>query len=119
MLFGAGIGEIGEEKAIGASPVKGYEKIKLLGKGGMGEVWKVRETSTGKCYALKTMLPEVASDDKAKKIFLREAEIGKISNTKMWYKLQVRLCQREFYFDGSVRGGSVDGTDGEKGRQLR
>ena len=57
------------------SILAGYEKISLLGKGGMGEVWKVRSMDTGEEYALKTMLPDVAMDEQAKKLFLREAGI--------------------------------------------
>ena len=63
------------QKTAGASILAGYEKVSLLGKGGMGEVWKVRETDTVKEYALKTMLPDVAMDDQAKRLFLREAGI--------------------------------------------
>lgn len=120
MLYGAGIGEKGEEKAIGDSPVKGYEKIKLLGKGGMGEVWKVRETSTGKCFALKTMLPEVASDEKAKKIFLREAEIGKIIEHKNVVRSYKTGCiNGEFYILMDLcEGGSADGLMARKGGRL-
>ena len=57
------------------SILAGYEKISMLGKGGMGEVWKVRSRDTGEEYALKTMLPDVAMDEQAKKLFLREAGI--------------------------------------------
>ena len=63
------------QKTAGSSILAGYEKVSLLGKGGMGEVWKVRETETGKEYALKTMLPDVAMDEQAKRLFLREAGI--------------------------------------------
>lgn len=64
-----------KQKAAGSSILAGYEKVSLLGKGGMGEVWKVRETETGKEFALKTMLPDVAMDEQAKRLFLREAGI--------------------------------------------
>ncbi len=63
------------EKAMGPALLSGFEKIALLGKGGMGEVWKVREKKTGREYALKTMLPDVAMDEQAKRLFLREADI--------------------------------------------
>ncbi len=120
MLLGAGIGEIREEKAIGASPVQGYEKIKLLGKGGMGEVWKVREISSGKHFALKTMLPEVALDEQAKKIFLREAEIGKIIEHKNVVRSYKTGCANNVFFIlmDLCEGGSVDSLMEKKGGRL-
>ncbi len=72
-LIGGALAQQGEK--LEASPVEGYDKVGLLGKGGMGEVWKVREKKTGKILALKTMLPEIAADRKAKNMFLREAGI--------------------------------------------
>jgi len=117
MLFGAGIQE---EKAVGQSPVEGYEKIKLLGRGGMGEVWKVRESGSGKCFALKTMLPEVAIDEKAKKIFLREAEIGKIIEHKNVVRsYQTGCANGEFYILMDLcEGGSADSLMAKKGGRL-
>ena len=74
-ILAASLGDALERKepSKGAAPVEGYDKVALLGKGGMGEVWKVRERSTGKVLALKTMLPQVAADEKGKRMFLREA----------------------------------------------
>lgn len=120
MLLEAGIGEIHEEKAIGASPVKGYEKIKLLGKGGMGEVWKVREISSGKYFALKTMLPEVALDEQAKKIFLRESEIGKIIEHKNVVQSHKTGCANNVFYIlmDLCEGGSVDSLMEKKGGRL-
>ena len=108
------------EKAVGASPLPGYVKIKLLGKGGMGEVWKVRQESTGKLFALKTMLPHVAADTHSRKLFLREAEIGKVLHHKNVIKtyeagsaagvlyVLMDLCE----------GGSVEGWMEKKGGRL-
>lgn len=70
------------DDAADAPVIEGYDMAELLGKGGMGEVWKVRERSTGKYYALKTMLPEAAVDPHSKKIFLREARIGEVLRHK-------------------------------------
>ena len=108
------------EKAVGSSPLAGYVKIKLLGKGGMGEVWKVRQESTGKLFALKTMLPQVAADSHSRKLFLREAEIGKVLHHKNVIKtyetgnaggilyVLMDLCE----------GGSVEGWMEKKGGRL-
>ena len=69
------LGGLKMEQPAGPAPVEGFDKVALLGKGGMGEVWKVKERKTGKVYALKTMLPELAGDRKAKDMFLREAKL--------------------------------------------
>lgn len=62
-----------EKREPEPSFLNGFDKLTRLGKGGMSEVWKVRERKTGKIYALKTMLPQVAADERGKKQFLREA----------------------------------------------
>jgi len=63
-------------KDMGPAVVEGFRKVKKLGAGGMGEVWLVQDIKTGKNYALKTMLPQVAANKLAKAAFLREAELG-------------------------------------------
>ncbi|BBM85825.1 serine/threonine-protein kinase [Candidatus Uabimicrobium amorphum] len=51
----------------------GFEVIKPLGKGGMGEVYLVREVSTSRLFALKTILGE-HKNKRGYKRFLREAQ---------------------------------------------
>jgi serine/threonine protein kinase/formylmethanofuran dehydrogenase subunit E len=64
------------DKKDDAGEIAGYRNIKLLGKGGMGQVWLVEDEQTGERMALKVMLPEIARDEMSKKMFLREAHIG-------------------------------------------
>ncbi len=49
-----------------------YQVGDLLGVGGMGAVYLVRHRKDGHQVALKVMLPKVAVDDRARKLFLRE-----------------------------------------------
>lgn len=114
------LGNAPAEKASGPSPVKGYQKVKLLGKGGMGEVWKVQDEKTGKYYALKTMLPEAAADDRAKKLFLREAEVGKcLSHKNIVNTYQTGCANGVFYILMDLcEGGSVDALMEKRGGKL-
>jgi serine/threonine protein kinase len=50
-----------------------YERIRFLGKGGVGEVWLCREKETGREVAIKTLAP--IADTYDSKLFLREVII--------------------------------------------
>jgi serine/threonine protein kinase len=52
--------------------------IKVLGRGGMGCVMLARQETTGRAVAIKTLLPEVAVDEKALKRFEREIDVAAI-----------------------------------------
>ncbi len=52
-----------------------FEIVRLLGEGGMGSVYEVRQRSTGALRALKTMLPELARDEGFRSRFALEAQI--------------------------------------------
>ena len=56
--------------------VKGYRKIRMLGRGGMGAVFEVEEEATGSHFALKLMLATKNAEAHARASFLREASIG-------------------------------------------
>lgn len=51
-----------------------YEVIGALGKGGMGEVWRARDTKLGRDVAIKALPPEFAQDADRLARFEREAE---------------------------------------------
>ncbi len=49
----------------------------LIGKGGMGEVYRARHLPTNQLVAIKMMVPAVATSDRAKKRFERELDVLK------------------------------------------
>lgn len=53
--------------------VPGYELIELLGKGGMGEVWRARQLSLGRMVALKLLPSRFANDHEFVARFEKEA----------------------------------------------
>lgn len=55
-----------------------YHIVRMLGQGGMGAVYLVQHTSRGHQAALKTMLPQVAVNEKERKMFLREIEVTRL-----------------------------------------
>ena len=52
-----------------------YEILSLLGKGGMGEVWKAKDTKLGREVAIKTLPDEFAQDADRLARFEREAKL--------------------------------------------
>ena len=109
-ILAALIGGALREEPAGPSAVKGFDKVALLGRGGMGEVWKVKEQKTGKTYALKTLLPKVAADEKAKALFLREAKLTEFLDHKNVVRTYQTGCSDgTFYILMDLcEGGSVD-----------
>ena len=52
-----------------------YEIVALLGAGGMGEVWRARDTSLGRDVAIKVLPPAFTSDPERLARFEREARV--------------------------------------------
>ena len=52
-----------------------YEILSAIGKGGMGEVWKAKDTKLGREVAIKTLPAEFAQDADRLARFEREAKL--------------------------------------------
>jgi len=51
-----------------------YEILSRVGEGGMGEVWKARDTRLGRIVAIKVLLPEKLKDPERNRRFVQEAK---------------------------------------------
>jgi serine/threonine protein kinase len=72
------LGLLGAEAAHRATAVRGlagYELGPLLGKGGMGSVYRAQRRSDGAVVAIKLLKPEVVVEPLAREVFLREVAV--------------------------------------------
>jgi serine/threonine-protein kinase len=106
------------EESLGA--VKGYSIIRELGRGGMGAVYLARRDETGGLVALKVLLPQVAADEKAREMFLREADNARALNHPNVVRLMdTGYADGAFFFTMEFcDGGAVDGLMKHNGGKL-
>ncbi|HEY5938837.1 MAG TPA: protein kinase [Kofleriaceae bacterium] len=52
-----------------------YEIVRLIGRGGMGAIYEVRNTRLGRSFAMKTLIGDAASDPDVLSRFRREADV--------------------------------------------
>jgi serine/threonine-protein kinase len=91
------------ERAPGAArplpSVPGYETIRPLGRGGMGEVFLARRADTRQMYALKVILPESAAGERALRLFLREIDVlRELNHPRIVRFHEMGLTGGQFFF---------------------
>ncbi|MFO0575832.1 MAG: serine/threonine-protein kinase [Polyangia bacterium] len=93
------------------STIDGFEIVRLIGEGGMGQVYEARELSTGRRVALKTLREELASDGEMLARFINEARAIKLVS-------HLGVC--EVYRVGPLpRGGAYIAMEFIEGESLR
>ncbi|MDJ0649197.1 MAG: protein kinase [Xenococcaceae cyanobacterium MO_188.B19] len=78
--------------------MEGYTKLKLLGKGGCGEVYLARNDATKELVALKTLRPQVAVMPYMKERFLGEARHTKMLDHPNLVRFKDYSCSDGIFF---------------------
>jgi serine/threonine protein kinase len=102
------------------APLRVYEPLRELGRGGMGAVYLLSHEQTGERVALKVMLPQVAADQRSVDMFLREIEVTKALRHPNVVQLQDTGCALGIFFFTLefCDGGSVDKLMGQRGGRM-
>ena len=66
----------GRSDTLVGSEVGGYHIDVLLGRGGMGAVYRARDADLGRTVALKVLAPEYAGNERFRERFLRESKLA-------------------------------------------
>lgn len=86
----------------------GYTIVRLLGSGGMGEVYLAQHPRLPRCEALKILSDDLSADDDYRRRFIAEADLA----AALWHPNIVRVNDRgEFAGRLWIAMDFVDGTD--------
>src|SRR3989454_9965333 len=66
----------GEPSVVVGTEIAGYRIESLLGRGGMGVVYRARDLALDRNVALKLLAPELAQDVRFRERFLRESRLA-------------------------------------------
>lgn len=66
---------VSQDPLIGQVVGGRYEIVRLIGKGGMGAIYEIRNTRLGRSFALKTLIGEAAENADVIQRFRREADV--------------------------------------------
>jgi len=72
----AGVSYVAGSELGPGTQVSGYRVESLIGRGGMGAVYRAEEEGLGRKVALKVIAPELAQDERFRERFLRESRIA-------------------------------------------
>jgi serine/threonine protein kinase len=100
----------------GAPAIQGYRIERELGRGGMGAVYQATQNSSGRRVAIKTMLPDVPTSERAIRTFQREVEVTRqLKHENIVQLLDYGQAWGTFFFVLEF----VDGMDLEKYLEAR
>jgi serine/threonine-protein kinase len=101
-----------DRRAARARTVGPYKIIEKIGAGGMGAVYRARETRTGKQVALKILPPRLASDARYLMRFFREAQMaGRLDHENIVKGLGIGEAKGVHYF-------AMEFVDGENIQEM-
>ncbi len=97
-----------------------YEVLELLGRGGMGEVYKSRDTHLDRLVAIKVLPPEKVADRARKSRFIQEAKAASALNHPNIVTIHAISSDagRDFIVMELVKGRSLDQLIPRKGMRL-
>lgn len=79
--------------------IAGYELLERIGRGGMGTVYRARQTSLDKIVAVKVLKPSLAKNETFVKRFLREAQsAGQLNHPNIVQAVDAGEAKGYYYF---------------------
>lgn len=69
------------EDAVEGKPFCRYRLAQLLGRGGMGEMWRAHDTETDRIVAIKVLRAHLSEDEEIQRRFRRKAHAAARLNT--------------------------------------